>query len=157
MFCQDITKTLQELSHFVQAKKTNLQWVPYTNWMRDIPCLHFDHSLTEDLQNTAKYVILLGIQLAHNTTDASDTLHPVIKKNGDYYKSVGLCNIWISQHLLTNDYKRCFPHNLVNIMHQFSLRHITKIVIMVTRIINKKPPQLPFSFHNEEYIYTYII
>ena len=94
--CSVIRQRLQDLSHFMQISKSNLRW----SW----PCyrmyfIQIDlHDLTEKLQNFSQYVLLVGIQF--KSPNSGSLYIPVIKKDGDYYKSIDVCRIIGFRHWL---------------------------------------------------------
>ena len=88
--CKYIGKMLQTLSHFMRIKKSNLQWKTMDS-LSEVTTIVF-HNLTESLPSFAQYVLLVGIQFA-STKNEEDWLFPVIKKNGIYYKTIGVCEI----------------------------------------------------------------
>ena len=101
-FCRDVTKILQGLSHFVPTKKKNLHWISKSEY-RAPPLFFFDWILPEEFEDAAKYVLLLGIQFVFDNT-TTFILFPVIKKDGNYYKAIGVCGLWGYQDIFTNDY-----------------------------------------------------
>ncbi|KAI7851166.1 hypothetical protein BDC45DRAFT_516557 [Circinella umbellata] len=84
-----IAKELYELSHFMPIKKTNLLWT--TDRRNVMPCFYFD-SLTEPLEDSAQYALLAGIPFCTSTSECI-IYYPVVKKEGDYYKAIGMCRV----------------------------------------------------------------
>ena len=102
LFCRDVTKMLRGLSHFVPIKKANSRWIS-GNECRAPPLFFFDWLLPEELEETTKYALLLGIQFVYNN-NTNFILYPVIKKDGGYYKAIGVCGLWRYRDIFTNDY-----------------------------------------------------
>ena len=85
-----ISKQLQTLSHFMPIKKSNLQWLT-TDFWSDV--IHIDfHNLTETLRYCAQYALLIGIQFTSPEYQGYWSF-PVIKKDGNYYKAIGLYTV----------------------------------------------------------------
>ena len=78
------------LAHFMSFKKEDIQWVPSDA----VSNIWFNlHCLTETLDNFSQYTLLTGVQFRYPEATEEYASCPVIKKNGDYYKAIGLCHI----------------------------------------------------------------
>ncbi|KAG2221007.1 hypothetical protein INT45_004626 [Circinella minor] len=94
VYCHIATE-LHNLSHFMSIKKTNLLWTT-TEW--ETTTVFFFGYLTEALEDSTQYVILVGIPFIYDKC-MELTHYPVIKKDGDYYKAIGMCHIkWDDDH-----------------------------------------------------------
>ncbi|KAG2214929.1 hypothetical protein INT45_010573 [Circinella minor] len=85
--CEEIAQELCKLSHFVSIKKTNFLWA--NTWSNTWKYFSFT-ALTEPLDDSSQYVLLAGVPFRDQTTVLTGMEFPVIKKNGDHYKSIGL-------------------------------------------------------------------
>ncbi|KAG2221003.1 hypothetical protein INT45_004622 [Circinella minor] len=84
-----VTETLYELSHFFPIEKMDLQWIRQIHRNNS-----FDFRfLIEPLQNSAQYAILAGVQFTNHAPYSRWPQYPVVKKEGDYYKAIGMCEI----------------------------------------------------------------
>ncbi|KAI7851169.1 hypothetical protein BDC45DRAFT_516559 [Circinella umbellata] len=90
----DIIERLQELSHFMSIKTLNLEWILDSSEL-SIPTFTFD-VVEEILEGSGQYVLLTGIPF--EAPDVSHVKYPVIKKEGDYYKAIGMCNLFSDSH-----------------------------------------------------------
>lgn len=100
LFCQDITKVLRDLSHFVQINKSSLEWEPI-EYYQGLPEFRFN-LLAEELQDSAEYVMLTGITFGVGGKPFSSPYYIVIKNNGNYYKAIGTCIVSFAELLFTN-------------------------------------------------------
>ncbi|KAG2222360.1 hypothetical protein INT45_009833 [Circinella minor] len=93
-----IIQKLQELSHFMPINKKKLQWIK-TRLDIATPNIFFD-GLTETLDNFSQYVLLTEVRF----TGLYDNhpYYPIIKKNGDYYKAIGICSTFGVDDLLND-------------------------------------------------------
>ena len=88
--CNAISKKLQLLSHFMLIKKANFQWVS----IEDTSAVSFNfNNLIETIQASDQYVLLAGIQFKI-PEKKEHSIFPVIKKNGTYYTSIGVCTVY---------------------------------------------------------------
>ena len=88
----DVKKELQNLSHFMRIDPSRLRW---QKWDQDsnTPNICFNF-LAENLQDSAQYVLFVGIVFKEAVYGGAQVI-PVIKKDGDYCKSIGVCKaIW---------------------------------------------------------------
>ncbi|KAI7857660.1 hypothetical protein BDC45DRAFT_500335 [Circinella umbellata] len=84
-----INGELRNLSCFFQLKKRNLQWIPDNGEIKRIKFGFRD--LVESLKNSDQYVLLNGVPFTCSNEDDELIYYPIIKKNGDHYKAIGLC------------------------------------------------------------------
>ena len=101
-FRQTVIKSLQNLSHFMSIKKENIRWIS-TRSKLSLTSIFFGN-LTETLEDFTQYVLLNEVQFRHSQNTRASLRYPVIKKNGKYYKAIGLCSILNADHFL-NDIK----------------------------------------------------
>ncbi|KAG2221008.1 hypothetical protein INT45_004627 [Circinella minor] len=97
---EEISQILQNLSHFLPIKKENLQWIPESSQL-SVTWFYF-HQLVETLQYSAQYVLLTGICFTRSDSQL-EARFPIIKKEGDYYKSIGMCRVDGGNHFF-NDF-----------------------------------------------------
>ncbi|KAG2221002.1 hypothetical protein INT45_004621 [Circinella minor] len=84
-----VTAILYNLSHFLPIEKMDLQWI-YQTYQKNRFQFRF---LTEPFQNSAQYAILAGVQFTDYAPYIPRSRYPVVKKEGDYYKAIGMCCI----------------------------------------------------------------
>ncbi|KAI7851174.1 hypothetical protein BDC45DRAFT_516571 [Circinella umbellata] len=88
----EIIKNVWNFSHFLPMEKMDFRWTVYSGSEIFIPEFKFD-KLTEKLQNSGQYAILTGVPFTHNSGIIQFSQYPVVKKEGDYYKAIGVCDI----------------------------------------------------------------
>ncbi|KAG2223024.1 hypothetical protein INT45_012323 [Circinella minor] len=84
-----IISELCNLSCFFQIKKKNFQWIPNNDEIKRSKFGFRD--MVESLENSHQYVLLNGVPFTSSNDDDEFIYYPVIKKNGEYYKAIGLC------------------------------------------------------------------
>ncbi|KAI7853082.1 hypothetical protein BDC45DRAFT_512254, partial [Circinella umbellata] len=92
-----ITKHMSLLSLFMPVDKNEFFWVENqaeldANGM----LMRFLLSITEPVDYSAKYAILYGIPFKDNKNN-KETMYPVVRKDGDYYKAIGHCLVYNSE------------------------------------------------------------
>ncbi|KAG2220999.1 hypothetical protein INT45_004618 [Circinella minor] len=85
-----IATKLRNLSHFMSIKNSQLLWTT-TLWHITVIEVSF-HGLTEPLEDSTQYVLLSGVPF-EGKNRMKLVCYPVIKKERDYYKAIGMC--WI--------------------------------------------------------------
>ncbi|KAG2219337.1 hypothetical protein INT45_006870 [Circinella minor] len=88
---RDIMERIYELSHFWPIRNPDLQWIPSSSPF-STACFFF-HDLTETLQDSAQYKLLPEVLFTSCEGSGMTNTCPVIKKNGDYYKAIGMCHM----------------------------------------------------------------
>ncbi|KAI7851171.1 hypothetical protein BDC45DRAFT_608263 [Circinella umbellata] len=84
----NIMKNLNNLSHFMSIKKENLLWSTTCTTSFSF------HGLTEPLGKSARCVLLAGVPFKRRGVIwLNFTYYPILKKNGDYYKAIGMCRV----------------------------------------------------------------
>ncbi|KAI7851132.1 hypothetical protein BDC45DRAFT_559610 [Circinella umbellata] len=96
---KSIALSLRNISHFVSIKNKKLHWIPHKSKL-DITWFDFQR-LVETLQYTDQYVLLAGVRFI-NPESTLYTHYPIIKKDGDYYKALGMCRIEHDDYLFNN-------------------------------------------------------
>ncbi|KAG2219335.1 hypothetical protein INT45_006868 [Circinella minor] len=94
-----IALALQTISHFVSIKNKKLQWISKTS---KLETTWFDFQrLVETPQYTHQYVLLTGVRFINPDIELY-THYPIIKKDGDYYKAIGMCRIEHDDYLFND-------------------------------------------------------
>ncbi|KAG2222363.1 hypothetical protein INT45_009836 [Circinella minor] len=88
---EEIIEHLRNLSHFIPIQKPNFEWIHESSPLL-IKSIYL-HELTETLEESASYVLLNGIQFTGFNFKYLHPRYPVVKKDGDYYKLIGMCMI----------------------------------------------------------------
>ncbi|KAI7851180.1 hypothetical protein BDC45DRAFT_467640 [Circinella umbellata] len=94
-----IVTELDKLSQFISIKKTNLEWAS-TNEL-GVKAIKIEKlEVTESLQHSSQYLILVGVLFEDyvNPVYPFQMKHPIVKKEGDYYKSIGTCETFGDNH-----------------------------------------------------------
>ena len=90
IYLENTIECILLLTHFMSFKKEDIQWVPSD----EVSTIWFNlHRLTETLDNFSQYTLLTGVQFKYPEATEEYASCPVIKKDGDYYKAIGLCHI----------------------------------------------------------------
>ncbi|KAG2219339.1 hypothetical protein INT45_006872 [Circinella minor] len=91
---EDIMETLRNLSHFWPIENLYFQWVSVDEKVSTSSFYFYD--LTEPLQDSAQYVLLTEVlfESSENPTIESTKSCPVIKRDGNYYKAIGMCDMF---------------------------------------------------------------
>ncbi|KAI7853081.1 hypothetical protein BDC45DRAFT_570601 [Circinella umbellata] len=88
-----ITKLLALLSLFMPIDKEQFFWIEnQPELVANEKLTRFFLSLTEPVDYSAKYAILYGIPFKDDENN-KETMYPVVRQDGDYYKAIGHCLI----------------------------------------------------------------
>ncbi|KAI9250446.1 hypothetical protein BDA99DRAFT_563969 [Phascolomyces articulosus] len=84
-------KELNWLSLFMPISKDHLFWYKDNAQVSDYTRMEF--SITENADPSAQYAILTEVAFEHSLGNIKHKAYPVVRTNGDYYKSIGVCTI----------------------------------------------------------------